>query len=389
MVTIRIKQSASLTALLIGAVIALSFWGVNAVAQSGEKQSHAEVIASVDLSQPLTVGWRYESNETLNLTPAADHQRIYLPLSGGTIVSLMSSTGQLVWRSDMGGEFSASPVADDRAVYVATETAKPEPTTRRATGAVRALGREGGVTLWMRTLAMPLRGNLTLANSKLFAGTAEGKVYAFSALNGEVRWMYDYGSAFNSQPIVSGSRVYIGSEDGSLLALDEASGKLLWRYKTKGAIRGPAANGTDLVYFGSGDNYLYALNAADGRLVWRKRTGAAVQAVARVGEEILAASLDNFVYKFSLNGKRLWKRRLPGRISSQPLVTQTAALFMPFSSSSAVVLELRDGHQVNLLPTGEEIATSAAPVAVGEVILLTTEHGLLAFSQPSNKAVVQ
>src|ERR1041385_6557068 len=196
MVTIRIKQSASLTALLIGAVIALSFWGVNAVAQSGEKQSHAEVIASVDLSQPLTVGWRYESNETVNLTPAADHQRIYLPLSGGTIVSLMSSTGQLVWRSDMGGEFSASPVADDRAVYVATETAKPEPTTRRATGAVRALGREGGVTLWMRTLAMPLRGNLTLANSKLFAGTAEGKVYAFSALNGEVRWMYDYGSAF-------------------------------------------------------------------------------------------------------------------------------------------------------------------------------------------------
>jgi hypothetical protein len=104
--------------------------------------------------------------------------------------------------------------------------------------------------------------------------------------------------------------------------------------------------------------------------------------VARAGEELLVASLDNFVYKYSLAGARLWKRRLPGRISSQPLVMQRAALFMPFSSSAGVVLELRDGRQINLLPTGEEIASSASPIVVGAVVLLTTEHGLLAFAQP-------
>ena len=104
--------------------------------------------------------------------------------------------------------------------------------------------------------------------------------------------------------------------------------------------------------------------------------------MVRANEGLLVASLDNFVYKYSLAGKRLWKQRLPGRISSQPFVTQHAALFMPFSSVSGVVLDLRNGHQINLLPTGEEIATSASPVAVGEVVLLTTEHGLLAFTQP-------
>jgi len=50
-----------------------------------------------------------------------------------------------------------------------------------------------------------------------------------------------------------------------------------------------------------------------------------------------------------------------------------------------VVLELRDGRQINLLPTGEEIATSASPIAVGAVVLLTTEHGLLAFAAPRAK----
>ena len=126
-----------------------------------------------------------------------------------------------------------------------------------------------------------------------------------------------------------------------------------------------------------------------GRLIWRKRTGAGVQAVVRAGDELLVASLDNFVYKFSLAGARLWKRRLPGRISSQPLVTQGAALFMPLSSSAGVVLELRDGRQVNLLPVGEEITTSASPIAVGDVVLLTIEHGLLAFTQPREKPTVK
>src|SRR5213595_2377733 len=71
------------------------------------------------LSQPLTVRWRYESAVTLNLTPAFDSERIYLPLAGGTIVALKAKDGQLFWRAEMGGELSASPVADENAIYVA------------------------------------------------------------------------------------------------------------------------------------------------------------------------------------------------------------------------------------------------------------------------------
>ncbi len=338
------------------------------------------------LAQPLTIAWRYESNLTLNLTPAADAERVYLPLSGGTVISLQAANGQLNWRSEMGGELSASPAADGRGVYVASETGKPDGGVRRATGALRALGREGGVTQWMRTLAMPLRGSLALSNGKLFAGGGDGKFYAFDSSDGQARWSFDYGAPFNCQPVVSNGRVYVGSEDGNLLVLEESSGKLLWRYRTRGPVRGPVANGNDMVYFGSGDGYVYAVSATSGRLIWRKRTGAGVQAVIRVGEELLVSSLDNFVYKFSLTGKRLWKRQLPGRIASQPLVIHTAALFTPLSSPAGVVLDLRDGSLVNSLPVGEEITTSASPIAVGDVVLLTTEHGLVAFTPPREKS---
>lgn len=334
------------------------------------------------LSQPMTIGWRYDSSSTLNLTPASDGERLYLPLASGIIVSLNGANGQLNWRSEMGGELSASPVADERGVFVASETGKPESGVRRATGALRSLGRDGGVTQWMRTLEMPLRGSLTLSNGTLFGGGSDGKAYAFDSNSGAMRWVFDYGEPFDGFPVVFGGRVYFGSEDGNLLALDESTGKLQWRYRTRGRVRGPVAVGPTTVYFGSGDGYVYALNSISGRLEWRKRTGAGVQAVARIGEELLVASLDNFVYKFSSAGARLWKRQLPGRISSQPLMTNTDALFMPLSSSAGVVLELRDGRPVNSLPIGQEITSSASPIAVGEVVLLTTQQGLIAFKQP-------
>jgi outer membrane protein assembly factor BamB len=335
------------------------------------------------LSQPLTVRWRYESNVTLNLTPAFDKERVYLPLAGGTIVALKASDGQLFWRSDMGGELSASPVADETSIYVASETTTLDGETRGSGGALRALGREGGVTQWMTPLVKPLRGALAVSGQKLFAGGSDGRAYAFDKRTGGVLWSIPFSSPFNGQPVLSNGRVYFGSEDGTLVALDEATGRVWWRYRTKGALHGAVAVTNDTVFFGSGDGYVYALSTDRGHLKWRKRTGGGVEAVTLAGDTLLAASLDNFAYSLNLKGTMLWKKQLPGRISAQPLTVLDTVLFTPLASSVAVVLGLKDGKQLNSLATGEELTSSASPVIVGDAVILTTEHGLLAFGRPS------
>jgi len=335
------------------------------------------------LSQPLTVRWRYESPVTLNLTPAFDNERIYVPLAGGTIVALKAKDGQLYWRSDMGGELSASPVADETSIYVASETKVAPNETQKPSGALRALGREGGVTQWLTPLVRPLRGALTLSGGKIFAGGSDGRAYAFDKRTGGVLWSIPYALVFSGQPVVKSGRVYLGSEDGTLLALDEATGRLLWRYRTKGAIHGPVAVNDQYVFFGSGDGYIYALSADKGKMKWQKRTGAGVESVVLAGDSLLAASLDNFAYLLNLHGKMLWKKLLPGRISAQPLTVEQTALFTPLSSSEGVVLGLKDGKQVNTLTAGEELTSSASPIIVGDAVILTTEHGLLAFARPT------
>lgn len=340
--------------------------------------------AKLSLSQPLTVRWRYSSNATLSLTPAADSERIYLPLAGGIIMSLRASDGQLYWKSEIGGEFSAAPAADERAVYVASESLAGAD-GRQSTGVLRALGREAGVTLWARTLPTPLKGTLVLTSEKIFAAASDGSVYAFDRRTGDTLWLFHHTSGFNCQPVIVGKNVYVGSEDGAILSLDEGSGTAHWRYQSHGPVRGPVAVAGGIIYFGSGDAYVYAVNENDGHLEWRKRTGAGVQAVASVPAGLVVASLDNFVYLLSLaRGKKIWKHQLPGRVSSQPLTAEDTALFTPLSGDAGVVLGLKDGRQVNSLPTGEGISTAASPIAIGDTIILTTEHGLLAFSQPAS-----
>jgi outer membrane protein assembly factor BamB len=370
-----------------------SLWSINLIlfllilihAFDVSPRSYAQVGANeqIELSQPLTVRWEYISDATINLTPATDGERIYLPLAAGAIVTLNANNGQLIWKTDIGGELSSSPVADERAVYIASETKLENVKAPHATGALRALGREGGITQWMRTLPVPIRGALALNQTTLFGGAADGRVYAIRKRTGEVLWLTQFSASFNSQPVVLGSRLYLGSEDGTLFALEEATGKTLWRYRTRGAIRGRVAAVDGTVFFGSADGYIYAVNESNGRLRWRTRTGAGVQTVAIAGNGLLATSLDNFVYYFSLpRGTRLWKHQLDGRLLAQPLTAADGALFIPLSGDAGVVLDLRDGKQLNLLPLGEDASIAASPVMVGKIVFVTTRHGLLAFSRP-------
>ena len=341
----------------------------------------------LSVAQPLLVRWEYETDRTVNLTPATSDEHVYLPLTAGALLSLRLKDGGINWREEAGGEFSAAPLADERGVYIATEIIAPSTGNFiRATGTLRALGRNSGVTLWMRTLQSPLRGGLVADGGMLFGGATDGRVYAFRRETGEITWMKQFNTSFASQPVISQGRIYIGGEDGTLFVLDERTGESLWRYRTRGAVRGPVAVSDQMVFFGSADSYVYALTQREGRLLWRTRTGAEVQAVGLTPRGLVAASFDNFVYFLSTRrGDRLWKRQLAGRLPSQPLIFPEAALFAPLAGEACIVLDLKDGKQLNNLSVGEGNNMAASPVLGGQLLLVTTRKGLVAFGQTGNR----
>lgn len=340
----------------------------------------------LSLTEPLKVRWHYRTTQTMVLSPAAHQESVYLPLAGGSLVAVAAETGRLIWKAEIGGEISAAPLADARGVFVATETGVAETSGKApslaAAGTVRALSRESGVTLWLRTLNRPLRGAFAHTENVLFAGSADGRIYALDKATGNSLWSKNYlTTSFNSQPVIVKTTLFIGNEDGSVLAIDIRNGNTLWRYRTRGAVRGSIVSREGVVCFGSADGKVYAADATTGRILWNKRTGAGVQSLAGSDDALLVASLDNFVYLLNLRrGTQIWKRQLPGRITSQPLVHATNVVLTSLSSDAAVVLNLANGAQLNAVPLQEDDAAGAGPIVSQNLLLITTRQGLLAFS---------
>ncbi|HEX8284272.1 MAG TPA: PQQ-binding-like beta-propeller repeat protein [Pyrinomonadaceae bacterium] len=335
-----------------------------------------------DLSKPIYVKWSYKAEGVTNLTPAADGERIYLPLTDGSIISVWLNDGRLSWRSEVGGVISASPVVDEKSVYVASESLpSPKSLYPQATGVLRALSRQSGLTSWMRTLPSPVRGVINVSANHLFASSADGRLYAIKKETGEITWLKYNSSPFSFLHSLEGETLYINDAAGDIIAIELVGGQTLWRYRTRKSLRAPVAVSANIVYTGTADGYVFAIDRLSGRNRWRVRTGAAVQSVRATEKCILATSLDNFIYCLSpQNGAKLWKRQLAGRVAAPPLVFNGSVLLAPLVGDECVILNLEDGKKVNSIYVGEDNNTEAAPLLASDTLLLTTREGLLALS---------
>lgn len=341
-----------------------------------------EAQSVTDLTRPVYVRWHFKTDGVTNLTPAADDERAYFPLGNGSVASVSLSDGGLVWKSDIGGVLSASPAVDKRYVFVASESL---PTTQsiypQATGVLRALGRQSGLTSWMRTLPSPVRGFIYSNAQNLFVTSSDGRLYAIRKETGEIKWIKYSSSPFSALNLLDEGTLFANDTYGDILAIESETGKTLWRYRTRKPLRAQVAVYGSMVYAGAADGFVYAIDRTDGKLRWRVRAGAAIQAVLAGDRWVLATSLDNFVYCLSpQNGAKIWKRQLAGRVNAPPLVLDGHVLLAPLAGEECVVLNLEDGKKVNSIYVGEDNNTEAAPLLTADGLLLTTREGLMALT---------
>jgi len=335
-----------------------------------------------DLSRPVYVRWLFKADDVTNFTPAADTERVYIPLSNGAVVSVRLSDGALIWRSDIGGALSAAPAADERYVFVASESLPtPKSIYPQATGVLRALSQQSGLTSWMRTLHSPVRGGINLNGTSLFVTSSDGRLYAIKKDTGEIKWIKYNSSPFNTQNLLHGETLYTSDTYGDILSIELENGATLWRYRTRKSLRAPVAVYGNMIYAGTADGFVYAIDRMTGRLRWRVRAGAAIQSVMAGENWVLATSLDNFVYCLSpQNGTKVWRRQLAGRVTAPPLVVNRHVLLAPLVGDECVVLSLEDGKKVNSIYVGEDKNTEASPLLTRDALLLTTTEGLMALT---------
>jgi len=338
----------------------------------------------LSLFRPVIQRWTFETRDLDSLPPVGKDGLIYALQVSGIVVAVRSEDGQLIWRSETGGEFSAAPTVGQHEMYVASElgNSSQNGTSETLGGVIRALSMTTGVVLWTRTVPSPIVGTLVISDGLLFGASKDGRIYALDSKTGVPVWIKPLQHSFSSTPLIQNEKIYLASDDGFLIALEMRTGAALWRYRTDSSNRPLFAVMQRTIYLGDASGYVSALHETGVglRALWRKRAGTSIQTLSLTQNGLVVTSLDNFVYFLSYRkGERLWKKQMPGRILLQPLIVTGSALFAPLGGEECVALSLADGKQINTIPLGAGNSTIASPLIADSLLIIPTRQGLLAF----------
>jgi outer membrane protein assembly factor BamB len=316
------------------------------------------------LTFPLQSKWSASLSDVPRFAPAYDAGFGYFLLRNDQLVALSLADGSEAW--SVACKTTAAPVAGNGLVFTGGET-------------IESRSQKDGTVSWTR----PIEGRLSSLywdTGWLFAVVDKGAFMAIRAADGEVLWRRDLGAPLHSSPALAGDRVYVALEDGQIVALKLQTGEPLWTYKLGGPGVGILALEQRL-FVGSLDDYMYCLDTKSGKRAWRKLNDADI-----VGAPVLDArrvyfvALDNLLRALNRGGGSLyWKRSLPMRPSSGPLLIGTL-LVVPGFTASLQAYSTRDGSTAGTYELrgsqGEELQLAAPPyLGADDTIVIVTRNG--------------
>lgn len=136
--------------------------------------------------------------------------------------------------------------------------------------------------LWTFSTGDEVYSSPTVANSKVFVGSRDGKIYCLNQYSGQKIWEYSTGSGYlygvtSAAAIVEG-KVIFGSCNNNIYCLPEkdpnsdgiiSKDEVIWIFPTEDAVYSSPAVVNDKVFIGSNDKNLYCLNVNTGKLIWK------------------------------------------------------------------------------------------------------------------------
>ncbi len=173
------------------------------------------------------------------------------------LVALRSSTGDLLWRVDLGGDPFGTVVVANGIAYVG-------PGAGVTTGRLRAVDAKTGHLLWQ--IDEPLTSP-SVAGSLAVSVGSNGVVSARDTATGHERWRFQ-DSGINRAPAIANGVVYVPADtEHRIYALDATTGNVLWQLPVDGDQTCCIAVARGLVFAGTMSGSVYAIGGDGAALV--------------------------------------------------------------------------------------------------------------------------
>ena len=213
-----------------------------------------------------------QTEDAIWATPLVVGDRVYVAAMDHHVYSLDAETGEVLWKSQVGGAMAAPPtlIEKDGILYVGAFDGQLYALRIDSGERVEGFEFQASNWIWSKVLAL---------GEQLFVTSLDGNLYALDPANGAVIWSYcgtskeDNGqckdTVLRASPIEAGGSIVIASEEGEVTSVLDSVRQWNWPSGTPGAgILTTPVTSEDMVYLILMDGQVQALNADSGGQVW-------------------------------------------------------------------------------------------------------------------------
>jgi outer membrane protein assembly factor BamB len=259
------------------------------------------------------------------------------------------STGKVEWTRALGANVTPGPVVGaDGTIYVATNA-----------GVLHALDPTNGADRWTFNGGAPFSGATDLSVSPLVLPSGSilwpgpnDTLYELSA-SGQALWSHRFTGMILS-PVTRGTRAYVVVMSGSLWELDVsgATPTLGWSVNFGHRSFGSPVVSPDGSVITTVDSAVVAVTdqGPRGDIRWRHATSAAIEvspSVAPNGDVFVTAN-DGSVYRFTADGKLVWRKHLGQESYSSSSITSGGLLYFGDNGGRLNIVHAQSAKSVGI-----------------------------------------
>ncbi|MCV2366779.1 outer membrane protein assembly factor BamB [Roseateles oligotrophus] len=317
------------------------------------------------------------------LSIAAVRDQFVVAGGDGTVQSLQASDGRALWSANVGQKLAAGVGSDGRFAAVVT------------TGN-EVVALEEGQVIWRKTLPTPVVAAPLVAGERVFVLTVDRQVHAFDAKNGDKIWILRRpGEPLTlAQPgvIAAYKDTLIVGQGTRMAGVDPLRGTIRWEASVASPrgtneverladLVGPIVRSGETLCARAFQSAVGCVNAERGSLMWTRNVGGTL-GVGGDAKQIVGGDASDRLSAWSTpNGDVLWtaEQFLNRRLSS-PLLLGATVIVGDFEGYVHFLSAATGKTQLRLSTDGSAVV--AAPVVLGNTILIATRNGGLFAMRP-------
>jgi outer membrane protein assembly factor BamB len=320
--------------------------------------------------------WDFPTESAPQSGLAGDAANVYFAAAGGKVTAIETSTGQAVWNAELGGQVISNLLVHRSNIIAVTSTVESPGKPR--TASLRSVSKATGIVDWTIAIDPSNKYFLGISPNGIIAVSESGRVELHNTQDGTSIWKRSDLDELAAEPHFYTKYAIIPVRSGKTYTLSAVDGSSLSIMDTMPNIESQDRVSDKWIISGDDRGNLVANNVMSGKRQWTFKAGAKWSYIAGTKYGVAAISADNFVYMLSADrGNVIWKKRLPGRISGSPALSESYAIIASYGEDKAYMIDLKSGRIMNQIPLGENRSLVESPIMIAEdSIAAATNSGI-------------